>query len=115
IAGALYVYFFRTIVPTQFDFSRTIMYIAMILVGGLGRIWGSILGAAFIQLLDEGLRIITTSYLTPTFPGIAAFLEPFKLVLFGGIVILIILVEPNGLVALLRRVKQYLKLWPFRY
>jgi len=114
-AGALYVYFFGVILPGQFDFGIAITYIAMILIGGLGRIWGSIVGATFMQLLSEGLRTVTTSYLAPMFPSISGLVAALNLALYGGIAILIILVEPNGLVALLKRVKEYLKLWPFRY
>ncbi|MDW8041575.1 MAG: branched-chain amino acid ABC transporter permease [Nitrososphaerota archaeon] len=115
LAGATYVYFVRVIIPGHFEFRIAIEYIAIILLGGLGRIWGSILGSFVIIVLGEGVRYITTSYLNVVFPGVSAYVEAIKLVIYGGIIVTIILTEPYGMVALLKRVKQYLKLWPFRY
>jgi len=115
VAGAIYAFYVRQIVPGHFDIRVTIDYIAMILVGGLGRIWGSILGAVIIILLSEFLRLFTTVYISPIFPELVAYVEALKLILYGGIIIFMVIVEPLGVVALLRRVKEYFKLWPFRY
>lgn len=115
VAGALYAYYVKIIVPGHFDIRVTIEYIAMILIGGLGRIWGSILGAIILILLSEVLRITVSVYLTPVFPAAAGLLDPLRVMIFGSIIILIIILEPQGFVALLRRIKEYFKLWPFRY
>ncbi|MCS7127044.1 MAG: branched-chain amino acid ABC transporter permease [Thaumarchaeota archaeon] len=115
LAGATYVYFVRVIIPGHFELRVTIEYIAIILLGGLGRIWGSILGSFIIIILSEGIRYITVTYLYVISPEVSAYVEAFKLVIYGAIIIVIILTEPYGVVALLRKVKQYFKLWPFRY
>jgi len=116
IAGALYAYYLRVLVPGYFDFRVTIEYIAMILLGGLGRVWGSILGATFIVLLSEGLKLIVSNIIVPIVGvGAASLLEPLRLSIFGAIIIIMILLEPYGIVNLLRRIKEYFRLWPFRY
>lgn len=56
IAGGFYAVHFRVVGPTVFSFSLLLFLIAMIVVGGLGSIWGPILGAAVLMLADEGMK-----------------------------------------------------------
>jgi branched-chain amino acid transport system permease protein len=56
IAGGFYAVHFRVIGPTVFSFSLLLFLIAMIVVGGLGSIWGPLLGAAVLMLADEGMK-----------------------------------------------------------
>lgn len=56
IAGGFYAVHFRVVGPTVFSFSTLLFLIAMIVIGGLGSIWGPLLGAAMLMLADEGMR-----------------------------------------------------------
>ena len=56
IAGGFYAIHFRVVGPTVFSFSTLLLLIAMIVIGGLGSIWGPLLGAAVLMLADEGMR-----------------------------------------------------------
>ncbi|CDX23908.1 Amino acid/amide ABC transporter membrane protein 2, HAAT family [Mesorhizobium sp. ORS 3324] len=56
IAGGFYAVHFRVVGPTVFSFSLLLFLIAMIVIGGLGSIWGPLLGAAVLMLADEGMR-----------------------------------------------------------
>ena len=55
-AGAFYAAHFKSIGPTVFSFTLLLMLLAMIVVGGIGTVWGPIVGAVIIMLVDEGLR-----------------------------------------------------------
>jgi len=56
LAGGFYAVHFRVVGPTVFSFSTLLFLIAMIVIGGLGSIWGPLLGAAMLMLADEGMR-----------------------------------------------------------
>lgn len=56
IAGGFYAVHFRVVGPTVFSFSLLLFLIAMIVIGGLGSIWGPLLGAALLMLADEGMK-----------------------------------------------------------
>lgn len=56
LAGAFYAIHFRVVGPTVFSFSMLLFLLAMIVVGGIGSIWGPVLGAALLMLADEGMR-----------------------------------------------------------
>lgn len=56
VAGGFYAVHFRVIGPTVFSFSLLLFLIAMIVVGGMGSIWGPLLGAALLMLADEGMK-----------------------------------------------------------
>jgi branched-chain amino acid transport system permease protein len=56
VAGGFYAVHFRVIGPTVFSFSLLLFLIAMIVVGGMGSIWGPLLGAALLMLADESMK-----------------------------------------------------------
>jgi len=56
LAGAFYAANFRSIGPTVFSFSLLLFLISMMVVGGVGTIWGPLLGAALLMMTDEALR-----------------------------------------------------------
>jgi branched-chain amino acid transport system permease protein len=96
----------------------SIQYIAIIIVGGLGTIFGSILGAIFVgalpALIDEYSGVL---------PGVATeaggdgFISVFALnqAIFGILIVLFLVFEPRGLAGIWFRVKAYFKAWPFSY
>jgi branched-chain amino acid transport system permease protein len=82
----------------------------MVIIGGLGSILGSFLGAAFIVLVP----IILTNL--PRSLGIEmdiAIQKDLELMIFGGLIIFFLVVEPHGLARLWQIGKEKLRLWPF--
>lgn len=59
LAGAFHASHFGVVGPTAFSFSMLLFILAMIAVGGLGSVWGPLVGAAFLMLADEGLREVS--------------------------------------------------------
>jgi branched-chain amino acid transport system permease protein len=82
----------------------------MIIIGGLGSILGSFLGAAFIVLLPVLLNNIATFFVASVPSDLIANLE---LIVFGGLIIFFLIVEPYGLARLWQTLKDKLRLWPF--
>jgi branched-chain amino acid transport system permease protein len=114
IAGALLAHYQKWIVPGSFDLSLSIAYIAMIILGGLGTILGSILGAILITGIPHGI-VYTTDALKESYPMLSGLIVDLKLGIFGLIVVLALLFEPQGLAGIYRRAKLYWKTWPFKY
>ena len=109
VAGALLGYFFRAITPEHFSLALSIFYLAAIIVGGLGTVLGSILGAAFMALVPELLRGAVAAI-----PNGTALLSPLREIVFGALIIGFLIFEPHGLVELWRRVRRFFHLWPFK-
>lgn len=85
IAGALFAYWFRYLNPSSFGFMVSIELLAMVVLGGLGNLLGSVLGASIITFLPELLRTSA--------PAIA----DHRLVFYGALLVVIMIVRPNGL------------------
>lgn len=114
VAGALLAHYQKWIVPGSFDLSVSIAYLAMIILGGLGTILGSILGAILITGIPHGI-ILVTDLLKESHPSLSGMIVDLKLGIFGLIMVLALLFEPQGLAGIYRRTKIYWKTWPFRY
>lgn len=114
IAGALWASYVMIISPDQFDFHLSIELLAMIIIGGLGSVMGSVYGAAFMTLLPILVREFSM-FLVPIFPTIAGKLLLLRDVTFGTAIILFLVFEPEGLAKLWRNIKDYFRLWPFSY
>lgn len=83
----------------------------MVIIGGLGSILGSFLGAAFLTLMPVLLKNVMVGGMHwPT--GLAAHIE---IMLVGGFIVFFLIVEPHGLAQLWRLLKEKLRLWPFPY
>jgi branched-chain amino acid transport system permease protein len=115
VAGALYAFaYLGTVEPDGFSLELSFRVLFMIIIGGMGSILGSFLGAAFITLLP----IFLNTFAEPLFhllglrppPGLVSNLE---LVIFGGLIIFFLIVEPQGLARLWQIAKEKLRLWPF--
>jgi branched-chain amino acid transport system permease protein len=83
----------------------------MIIIGGVGSIMGSFLGAAFIVLLPILLDVLVQEFLTNIFP--VSINSNLQLIVFGGLIIFFLIVEPHGLARLWQIAKEKLRLWPF--
>ncbi len=114
MAGAL-IAFYRNIVSWErFTLETSIIYLAMIIVGGLGTIRGSVLGAAMITLLPVGINNLGRA-LQDSAPALAAVLPHVQQAAFGIVIILFLVFEPEGLSKMWRNVKDYFHVWPFAY
>ena len=113
VAGALMVFFwFGGAEPDVFSISQSFLILFMVIIGGLGSIVGSFMGAAFIYILPIALGAIASALHAPIPP---ATLEHLRFMIVGAMIIAFLIVEPHGLAALWRTGKQKLRTWPFPY
>ena len=111
IAGALFfaVYLGAVEVGEVFGIQKSFLVLFMVIIGGLGSIFGSFAGAAFLVLLPVVLKVVGVDVLGwPT--DIVAHLQ---LVIVGALIIMFLILEPHGLAQLWRLAKEKLRLWPF--
>jgi len=97
LCGGLFAFTSRLANPEAFEIGLSVDQTAMIIVGGLGSLVGSIVGAAFVTLLPEAIERL--GELLPSADLVSAFRE----MAFGILIVLFLLLEPRGLVALARR------------
>jgi branched-chain amino acid transport system permease protein len=113
VAGALWAFFrLGSWEPLAFDINRSFQVLFMIIIGGLGSILGSFLGAAFIVLTPILLNQL------PSWLGInlsTAAISHIEFMLFGALIVLFLIVEPHGFARLWAIGKEKLRLWPFPY
>jgi len=93
MAGALYAHFDRFISPDTFTFSLSILVLCMVVIGGMGTVLGSILGAMIIVILLE--------YLQP--------LGVYRLLVYGLLLTIMISYYPKGLIGILKEISRYFK------
>ena len=115
VAGALYAFaYLGTVEPEGFNLDLSFRVLFMVIIGGVGSVLGSFLGAAFIVLLpiflDTIAHPIELALGLTLPPGLMSNLE---LVVFGGLIIFFLVVEPHGLARLWQIGKEKLRLWPF--
>jgi branched-chain amino acid transport system permease protein len=144
VAGALLGAFVSRLIPESFNLFLSVQFLAILLVGGLGTITGTLLGAAFVVTLPRlvqdfsgfladtaetgsGIASTVANVFVSTGPddlGIistAAGNSPglnvsqFNLVLYGVLLIVFLIFEPLGLYGIWMRVRNYWKGWPFTY
>jgi branched-chain amino acid transport system permease protein len=114
IAGGLLAHYIQYIGPTHFEVLVSVQYLAMIIVGGLGSILGSILGAVFMTILPELLKLLP-DLLRGSYPIVADKFADINLILYGLIIMLFVIIEPEGLNGIWNRVKIYWKMWPYTH
>ena len=114
VAGSLWGVYTGYISAEHFTITESINYLAMIIIGGMGSVLGSIFGAIFMTLLPQFLTVGTGS-LAAIFPKIGFLIMSFKDGVFGIIIILFLIFEPDGLAHRWRLIKAYWKLFPFSY
>lgn len=95
LAGSLYAHFVSFINPPPFDIFFSLKVLMMVVIGGIGSVWGAFLGAALITFLPEWL----------------SFLEDFDVLANGLILLLIVIFSPDGFVGLGMRLFQRISLW----
>lgn len=112
-AGALFfsVYLGAAEVTEAFGIEKSFLALFMVIIGGLGSILGSFLGAAFLVLMPVALKNLFVGTLGwPT--DVATHIQ---IMLIGGLIVFFLIVEPHGLAQLWRLTKEKLRLWPFPY
>jgi branched-chain amino acid transport system permease protein len=117
LAGALYASFSRYVSPLDFTLFLSIQYIAMIIVGGVGTVAGSILGALFLTALPRVMESASSAlpFVSPSGAGGTITISSLNQVTFGLLIIGFLLFEPRGLVEIWRRIRRYFANWPFSY
>jgi branched-chain amino acid transport system permease protein len=117
IAGSLLAHTTYTLNPEQFSFNDSILYIGMIIIGGLGTSLGPILGVVSIVLLQKVLLpVYLVPFLENTFTSFpAGFASGVAPALFGLILVLFLILEPRGLAHRWALFKAAYRLWPFSY
>ena len=117
VAGALYAFaYLGNVEPDGFNLDLSFRILFMVIIGGVGSILGSFLGAAFITLMPIFLEVVLAE-LNAAFnlnldPGVTSMAQ---LLVFGGLIIFFLIVEPHGLARLWQITKEKLRLWPFPY
>lgn len=97
IGGAMVAYLLGYLEPQMFTLFESIYYFSMIVVGGLGTIPGSVLGAALLTILPQQL----------------AGLKQYLPLVFGATIVFVMAVEPRGLYGRWLKIKLWFKTWPF--
>lgn len=111
IAGALFfaVYLGAVEVGEVFGIQKSFLVLFMIIIGGLGSIFGSFAGAAFLVLLPVILKLVGVNLLG--FP--TDIVAHFQLIIVGSLIILFLVLEPHGIARLWNVTREKLRLWPF--
>jgi branched-chain amino acid transport system permease protein len=111
VAGAELVFLYLGSAETlAFDINQSFLVLFMIIIGGLGSILGSLLGAGFIVLVPIFLTNV------PHWLGLSmsvALQKQIEIMIFGGLILVFLIVEPHGLARLWQITKEKLRLWPF--
>ena len=89
LAGGIYAHMTQVIVPDAFNFVESITILAMVVVGGLGSTGGVVAGAVLLTLIPELFR----------------FVNDYKLLVFGGLLLLVMRFSPGGLASLVQRLR----------
>lgn len=117
-AGALLAHYTGFVSAEQFDLLLSVNFLAMVIIGGLGSVMGSLMGCAFILLLPEFMQGVVRAIQSLGLATSSAFTEGLaylKEMAIGLAIVLFLIFEPEGLAARWRKIKAYWKLYPFSY
>lgn len=114
LAGGLWAFYTMFISPEPFGIGLSISYLSMIIIGGLGSVLGAIYGAVFLTILPEVLNI-AAQWAGGFFPNISSSFLAMKGGIFGLVLVLFLIFEPDGLAHRWRLIKSYWKLYPFAH
>ena len=115
VAGALHAYtYLGTVEPEAYSLDLSFRILFMIIIGGVGSILGSFLGAGFIILFPIFLNLVLAWISHAAGIEIPHYMvSNLETIIFGGLIILFLIVEPHGLARLWQIAKEKLRLWPF--
>ena len=110
VAGALWAFvYLKTLGITSYGIDTSFKIMFMIVIGGIGTIMGSFIGAAFVLLVPIMLNVIPAALSLPISTGANSCLEQ---IIFGVLIVYFIIVEPQGIVRIVRKIHQKLVSWP---
>ena len=118
VGGALYAHYLLFVSVEAFTILFSIQFLAMVIIGGLGSVMGSLMGAAFMVLMPEGVQAIADALSggwidrTLRIGGSISFLREMAI---GAAIILFLVFEPDGLAHRWKQIKAYWKLYPFSH
>ncbi len=115
VAGALHAFcYLGTVEPEAYSLDLSFRILFMVIIGGMGSILGCFLGAAFITLLPIFLNLSSRAIEDALGIEIShAVVSNLEFIIFGGLIIFFLIVEPLGLARLWQITKEKLRLWPF--
>jgi branched-chain amino acid transport system permease protein len=114
VAGGLMAYFARLVNPEQYGLVLSVFFLAAVIVGGMGSALGSVLGAVFMTILPEVLRESLVGAATVVGLDLSTVLVPFQETLFGLLMVLFLIFEPQGLARVWHRIARAAATWPMR-
>jgi branched-chain amino acid transport system permease protein len=111
VSGALMfgVYLGAAEAGEAFSINKSFLVLFMVIIGGLGSILGSFLGAAFLV----GLPVLLKLLLVDLMGWPADLARHFEVMVIGALIVIVLILEPHGIAALWRTIKDKLRLWPF--
>lgn len=114
VGGALFAFaYLQTVEPSAFNIDLSFRILFMVIIGGIGTIMGSFLGAGFILLFPILLNVLVHAVLGKSVDASVA--SALEQVIFGVTIILFLIHEPLGLARMWQVAKERLRLWPFRH
>ncbi len=114
IGGALFGHYLGFVSAEGFTLMLSVQFLAMIIIGGLGSVRGTLMGVAFMVLLPEGMEVIV-KFAGSGMPGLAIGLAHIKEMAIGLAIILFLIYEPEGLVNRWRKFTGYWRHYPFSH
>lgn len=118
IGGALYAHYLGFVSVEGFNILFSIQFLAMIIIGGLGSISGTLMGTAFIVLLPEFMEALAKVLAGSSIDRALSLKEGIvflKEMTIGAVIVLFLIFEPDGLAHRWRQIRAYWKLYPFSY
>lgn len=115
IAGSLFAQWRGHITPEDFTFGQSILYIGILIIGGLGTSIGPIIGVVFIRMLEQFVTFLAP-LVERSFPDIpSGFATGLSPMVFGLVMVVFLVLEPRGLAHRWNLFKASYRMWPFSY
>lgn len=114
IGGAIFGHYLGFVSAEGFTILLSIQFLAMIIIGGLGSVMGSLMGCVFMVLLPEVMDVLASG-VGDFIPAVSNGVTYLKEMAIGMAIILFLIFEPEGLAHRWRMTKAYWKLYPFSY
>jgi branched-chain amino acid transport system permease protein len=114
VGGALFAFaYLQTVEPSAFNIDLSFRILFMVIIGGIGTIMGSFLGAGFILLLPVFLNVFFHAVAGQSID--ATVISALEQIIFGVLIIVFLIVEPLGLAKLWQNALEKLRKWPLPY
>ncbi len=116
IAGSLLANWAGYLTTDQFPLTESILYVGMLIIGGLGTVIGPIFGVVFIRVLQQVLTVQAGPFLEKSLTSLpSGFASGLAPMIFGLVIVLFLVLEPRGLAHRWNLFKSAYRLWPFSY